>query len=527
MFIIWKGEEMKRFVSLVWLVAVFFSFAVAAGAMGGKAATRVYEPTWESLSSHKVPKWLLDAKFGIYAHWGLYSVPAFGNEWYGKRMYDAGSKKSREIYEHHLKCYGGPAKFGYKEFAPLFKAEKYDPSHWAELIAKSGARYAGIAVVHHDGFGLWDSDVNSWNAGKMGPKRDLYGELVRELRKQNLRIIATFHHFRTFDWYLPSNPEVIERGREEGWDLFDPANKEIYWNRYIGTYDEFINQWKAKVREVIDKYRPDVLWFDGGKFQEENAVHHVEEILAYYLNRGEEWGKAVEVLNKLPGSMRFNFPENFGMLTFEEGRDRGPIVSRPWVDDMKISLSSWGYVTGQKYKSANEIIDGLIDRVSRGGGLLLSLCPKADGTLTSEQENVLLDMGTWLRTNGEAIYGSRPWRVHAEGPAPETSILRKSGKHAKWVFDQCDGRDIRFTTNGNNLYVIALGWPDGGKLDVKTLKMNTRVGEAGIKTVSLLGCNDKVQWSRDNTGLHITMPQVSKEEFAYTFRIEPKGALIR
>ncbi|MCF7847481.1 MAG: alpha-L-fucosidase [Kiritimatiellales bacterium] len=522
---------MKYIAAVLLATIVVFGMAVSVDAMGGKASVKVYEPTWESLATHEVPEWLQDAKFGIYAHWGLYSIPAFGNEWYAMRMYDGATKNKlgKEIYEHHLKKYGGPAKFGYKEFAPMFKAEKYDPARWADLIAKSGARYAGIAVVHHDGFGLWDSDVNTWNAGKMGPKRDLYGELVTELRKKNdMRIIATFHHIRTFDWYLPTSEKEIERGRKEGWDLFDPANKEMYWNRYIGTYEEFMAQWQAKVREVVDKYQPDLLWFDGGKFQEDGAIGDVQEILAYYLNRAEQWGKPVEVLNKLPSSMLFNFPENFGMLTYEEGRDRGPVVERPWVDDMKISVFSWGYVEGQEYKPADEIVDGLIDRVSRGGGLLLSLCPKADGSLTPEQEKALVEMGAWLKTNDEAIFGTRPWRIHAEGPSPEERIVRsKKGKHPSWIFDQCDGKDIRFTMNGNHLYAITLGWPEGGKLDIKTLKMKTKVGEAGIKSISLLGCGDQVQWTRDDSGMHITMPKVNKDGLAYAFKIEPKGALVK
>ena len=168
-----------------------------------------YEATWESLNSHPVPKWLQDAKFGIYAHWGLYSVPAYGNEWYAKRMYDKGAG-AKSYYDHHVKTYGSPAQFGNKDFAPLFKAENYDPAEWADIIKQSGAKYAGFAVVHHDGFLLWDSAVNRWNAGNMGPKRDLYGELVTELRKRDLKTIATFHHIRTFDWYLPSDPAVIK-----------------------------------------------------------------------------------------------------------------------------------------------------------------------------------------------------------------------------------------------------------------------------------------------------------------------------
>jgi len=501
---------------------VLFATILAAGISGSVAAAGKYEPSWESLTRHPVPEWLQDAKFGIYAHWGVYSVPAYGNEWYARRMYD--KKDKMGVFEFHRKKYGDQATFGYKDLVPMFKAQNYDPDEWADVIKRSGAKFAGIAVVHHDGFGLWDSDVNRWNAGKMGPKRDLYGDLVEALRrKKDMRVIATFHHIRTFDWYLPADPKAVEEGRKAGWDLFDPKYKVFYWNRYIGEFDEFIAQWQAKVREVIDKYRPDVLWFDGGKFQETGSQEIVLSVLSYYCNKGEEWGKQVEVLNKLPTSMRFNFPREFGVLTFEEGRDRPIEVDRPWIDDMKISTTSWGYIEGQTYKPANEIVDGLIDRVSRGGGLVLSLCPKADGTINQAQKDVLLAMGEWLETNGEAIYGTRPWKIHAEGPTDK--VRMKRGSHTKWVFDNCDSGDIRFTRKGTDLYAIALGWPDDGELTIRTLGTGTAVSSGGISSISMLGSGDKLEWSRDEDGLTIKMPRQKPCEYAYAFKIKLNGEI--
>lgn len=490
--------------------------------------TGPYQPSWKSLTTHEVPNWLLDAKFGIYAHWGVYSVPAFGNEWYAKRMYD---KKDRlGVYDFHRKTYGDPAVFGYKDLVPLFKAEKFDPDGWADLVAKSGAKYAGIAVVHHDGFLLWDSDVNRWNAGNMGPKRDLYGELVQSFRAKGLKTIATFHHIRTFNWYLPgtggfgegSDNRRLAEAKAAGWDLFDPKYADLYWNETTGTYEDFIEEWKAKVKEVADKYQPDVMWFDGGSFQTEESQHHVLEILSYYLNRGAQWGKPVEVLNKLPTSMKFNFPEQFGVLTFEEGRDRVAPVQRPWIDDQKISTFGWGYLKGQQYKSANEILDGLIDRVSRGGGLLLSLCPMADGTINEGQKQVLLKMGQWLSQNGEAIYGSRTWKIPAEG---DESKLIKKGQHPSWKFDNCDASDIRFTRKGNTLYAIALGWPADRKLLIKTLGTGTKLADGPIRKVTLLGSPSEIEWTHTADGLRVTMPTKRPNEIAYALRIEVEGEL--
>jgi len=483
-------------------------------------AENKYEPTWQSLTGRELAPWLLDAKFGIYAHWGLYSVPAYRTEWYAKRMYD----KNDSVYKHHVKTYGDPSKFGNKDFVPLFKAEKFDPDEWADLIAASGAKFAGIAVVHHDGFLLWHSKVNRWNAGNVGPRRDLYGELVRALRrKPKMKVIATFHHIRTFNWYLPDNSQARDEAREAGWDLFDPNYADLYWNRYTGKYDDFISEWKAKVKEVIDKYKPDVLWFDGGRFQDPDSQHHVLELLSYYLNRAEQWDTKVEVLNKLPTSGKFNFPRDFGVLTFEGGRDRPAVVDKPWIDDLMISNDSWGYIEGQTYKSVNEILHGLIDRVSRGGGLLLSLCPKADGTINAEQQHLLLTMGQWLKQNGQAIYGTRPWKVHAEGPIDKLRYERRG--HSRWSFRNCNAEDIRFTCKENTLYAITLGCPNGNKLTIKTLPTGTRLSPEGIDGVSLLGSNEKIHWSRNTEALVIELPTKLPNDIALAFAITVKGAL--
>jgi alpha-L-fucosidase len=381
-------------------------------------------------------------------------------------------------------------------------------------------------VVHHDGFLLWDSKVNRWNSGNMGPKRDLYGDLVTELRKkENMKILATFHHIRTFDWYLPNNQEAQEEGIKAGWDLFSKKYSDLYWNHYTGNFEDFIAEWKLKVKEVINNYQPDLLWFDGGKFQDDGAECHVLEILSYYLNCGEEWGKQVEVLNKLPGTMNFNFPIEFGLLTFEEGRDRPPYVYKPWIDDQKISTQSWGYIDGQTYKSANEIMDGFIDRVARGGGLLLSLCPLPDGTLNQPQKDILLAMGKWLDKNGEAIFATRPWILQAEG---DESVLQTSGKHNGWKFVDCDASQIRFTRakDSSALFAIALAYPEGGKLQIYSLNNLTKIGEKGIDRIIYLGTGQEVTWSRDNLALYIDLPaDTDHEDLAYAFKIISKGRI--
>ncbi|RPJ52159.1 MAG: alpha-L-fucosidase [Acidobacteria bacterium] len=476
-----------------------------------------YKPDWQSLATHQNPEWLIDGKFGIYAHWGVYSVPAHVSEWYGRLMHDR--QDPRSAYDFHIKTFGPLDRFGYKDFISLFRAEKFNADEWSDLIQQSGARYAGIAVIHHDGFALWQSKVNRWNSAEMGPKRDLYGELVKALRARGLKIVATEHHMRTFNWYLPPDRKSRDELRQAGVDLFDPKYADFYWNEYTSKKSDFIDQWKAKIQELIDTYRPDVLWFDGGDYTSPEVGGAVLGALAHYYNHAAERRVEVEVLNKFAGR-KFNFPREFGILTFEEGRDRPDLVDRPWIDDQRIGHNAWGYVEGLKIKTPAEIVRGFVDRVSRGGGLLLSLSPKADGEIPEDQKIVLREMGQWLKVNGEAIYGSRAWDVHAEGSTEKLTYTDQNGSR-RWRFDGCTPEDIRFTVKGRTLYAIALGWPANGELTIKTLaKGNAHL--PGIAAVTLVGSSTPVKWSETEQGLIVRLPAEKPCKYAYTLKITPK-----
>jgi len=463
-------------------------------------------PTWPSLIDYGIPEWFLDGKFGIYAHWGLYSVPGFGQEWYGKYMYDP----KNPIHTEHVKRFGSPADFGYKEFIPMFTADKYDPDEWADLFQRSGSRYGGFSLAHHDGFGLWDSDVYRWNVGKMGPKRDLYGEFVAALRRQNLRVVAPFHIIRGFNWFLPGwnqweqkmDEDSVRQGREEGWDVFDPDYADFYWPQFSSTFEDFLAQWKAVVGEVIDKYQPDLMWFDGGKFREDAYEADALEMLAYYFNQSRTWGKQVCVLNKLPVSMVYNFDPNFGVWNFESGRDRPAMPERPWNDDMRIGDKSWGWVEGQTYVPGKELLHGLIDRVSRGGSLSLSLSPKADGTIPEAQQQSLLEVGEWLATNGEAIYNTRAWTVQAEGDTEK--LIDRNREHPQWFYSSCNADDKRYTRSkdGNTLYAMTLGVPEGS---VRFDSLGSHAGhlDRPVRSVEMLGRDGSCQWTQSPEGLTI------------------------
>ena len=507
-----------------------FRFAVViavATVLFGASAVRAAEPTWESLR-HEPAEWLLDAKLGIYMHWGVYCVPAYKGVLYGKLMYQPGNA----TYKHHMETYGDPKDFPYDKFVPMFKAEKFDAAAWAKIIKASGAKYAGMAVVHHDGFLLWASKVNRWNVGNRGPKRDCYGELVKALRAEGLKTVATFHHLRTYNFYLPGAGffgENLSRQaagivKKRGWSLADPNFNDLYWNELAGgKYDDFLKEWDAKVREVIDNYRPDVIWFDGGPFRISATEKYTLELLAHYQDAARRRGQQVEVLNKLPTTMKFNFPRDYGVLTFEEGRDRDTDEPRPFVDDMRIGDHGWCHIEGQKYKTANEVIDGIIDRTARGGGTLLNISPRADGTIPDAQVKTLRGIGAWLKVNGEAVFVTRPWKIHAEGDQQKLKFYKRW-----WHFSKCDGSDIRFTRSKDltKLYVIVLGWPEGGKLRVKSLGEKTRLADGPVKSLTLLDGGKQAQWTRDAVGMAITMPEgTAKDKAAYVFRIDVEGKL--
>ena len=480
---------------------------------------QTYEASWDSLTRHQVPAWFRDGKFGLYAHWGIYSVPGFGNEWYGKWMQDP----SQAIHRRHVAAFGSPAEYGYTRFIDGFTAEQYDAADWAELFAASGARYAGFSLAHHDGFGLWDSDVYRWNVGKMGPKRDLYGELAAALRARELRLVAPFHIIRGFNWFLPGwdqwrqtfDEAAVRQGMAEGWELFDPDFADFYWVQQTSRFEDFFEQWQRKVREVIDKYQPDMMWFDGGKFREDGYEDSALEILAHYLNQAQRWGKEVLVLNKLPVSMQYNFHPDFGVINFESGRDRPPRYARPWNDDMRIGDQSWGWVANQRYASGHTLLCKLIDCVARGGTMMLSLSPTPDGRIPAGQREPLLQLGAWLNDHGEAIYDTVPWTTAAEGDESKLIVERRG--HKFWEYDRCNADDRRYTQSkdGKTVYAMTLGVP------AEAVTFAALDESVAVNGLSLLQSPQPLTWRQTAAGLTIETGALElKTDLALAFRVD-------
>ena len=445
-----------------------------------------YTDTWESLSAHALPRWYHDAKFGIFIHWGVYSVPAFGNEWYPRSMYQQGSPE----YEHHLKTYGPHKDFGYKDFIPLFKAEKFDAAEWADLFRKAGAKFVMPVAEHHDGFQMYDSGLSDWCASKMGPKKDIVGLLGQELAKRDIVLTTSSHRIEHY-WFMNGGrefesdmPEEIPYG-----DLYWPSVKSPFAGLPLGTEavrgfavaPEYMDDWLARTCEIVDKYRPKIMYFDWW-IQVEPMKPYLRKFAAYYYNRAAEWGEEVTINYK-------NDAFAYGVATRDIERGQLADVSPDfWQNDTSVAKNSWGYTEGNDYKDPDEIIADLVDVVSKNGSLLLNIGPKSDGTIPDEDRHILLEIGKWLSVNGEGIYGTSHWKKYGEGPTltPEghfTDTLRKS----------FTAEDFRFTCKPGALYVFAMKWPEDGVVRIRTLGRDNRKFNGVIRKAEILGFGGEVR----------------------------------
>lgn len=467
----------------------------------GVVSNGPFSASWDSLKSYQVPAWYEDAKFGIFIHWGVYSVPAFGSEWYPRNMYQQGSDE----FKHHVATFGPQSKFGYKDFIPQFKAERFNADRWAEVFKQAGARFVVPVAEHHDGFAMYDCGFSDWNAVKMGPKRDIVGEMAQAVRKKGLIFGLSSH--RAEHWWFYNG------GRDFDSDVKDTANDALYGPATPGETEPdaaFMDNWLARTSEVVDKYHPQLVWFDWW-IGRPSFKPSLQKFGAFYYNRGEQWHKGVAINYKYDA-----FPENTAVLDIERGQLAG---IRPgfWQTDTSISKNSWGYVTKQDYKTSGEIIGDLVDIVSKNGALLLNIGPRPDGTIPEEEESILLAVGRWLKVNGEAIYGTRPWKAFGEGPTQVADGAFSDTKRQPYT-----GTDIRFTTQSNALYAIVMAWP-GETATIKTLATGSPLVNGEITEVRMLGHRGNLKFARNTEGLTVEMPVDMPSSDAVTLKIT--GAL--
>lgn len=491
---------MKKYYILLFLLLLFSVcrssnklFIVEEVVSCKKGDTILYQPNWENIAEHyQFPQWFVDAKFGIFIHWGVYSIPAFGNEWYARAMYN----KENETYNYHRKKYGDQSKFGYKDFIPMFKAEKFNPVEWVKIFKASGAKYVVPVAEHHDGFAMYDSHLNEWNSVKMGPKKDILGLLKQAIEEEGL-IFGLSSHRAENAWFYDVGMDFVSDVQDTTISLYGrrlPREK----------YDkEFAQDWFSHTCELVDKYKPQLVWFD---WTVNNPVlmPYFNKFLAYYYNCALGWKKQV-VVNTKQG-----YPTNIHVWDVERGKS-GKMMKYPWQTDTSAGMHSWCYIDGEENKTPEQIVHDLIDIVSKNGNLLLNIGPRADGTITEEQKSVLLSIGDWLRINGDAIYGTRCWKKYGEGETISTVGSFSDNKATPYTVN-----DIRFTTKENVFYAIVLDW--GNEVLIKSLDRKA-ISDAQIISVEMLGSDDKIEWKQTDEGLKLSFPSHKPCEFAYSFKI--------
>ena len=476
---------------------------------------------WDSLAANGVADWYLDAKLGIFIHWGVYAVPATGHEWYPRRMYlnDFDRRRNLNFFEHHFETWGTHKTFGYKDFIPMFKAENYDPQAWAALFEEAGARYVVPVGEHHDGFPLYASSYTEWDASQMGPKRDVIADLEEAVRARGMKFGVSSHRAFNYGYYV--RDESYDTVDEEAFGLYGEPREDLEFTSgqnfdWFPQSEAFRDDWLGRTAEMAEKFKADLVWFDFGigprqqvpTWEENPFAPHLKQFMAYYYNRARAWGKTGVVNYKFTA-----MPEDVAVLDLERARLAG-MRERFWQTDTSVGFTSWGYVDNHRYKDVSLILTEFIDVVSKNGCLLLNVGPKADGTIPAREAEMLREIGAWLKVNGEAIYGSRPWKIYGEGPT-ETVEGHLSEQRNK----QMGPEDIRFTTQGGGLYATALGLAEQ-EWTIESLRAGSEHLEGrAVSAVRLLGYEGDLDWSQREDALVIRSPGENAGKHAFVFEV--------
>lgn len=454
-----------------------------------------YKDNWDSLFEFEMPEWFAGAKFGIFIHWGLYSLAAHANEWYSRNMYI----QDKEEWEYHRKTFGDHKDFGYKDFIPLFTTEKFNPQEWMELFQKAGAKYVFPVAEHHDGFQMYKSQISKYNAYDMGPHRDLLGELKTAAESQGLMFCTSSH--RAEHWFFMGHgkefdsdiKEPLKRGDFYWPAMPEPDNQDLQSEPY--PTEEFLTDWLLRTCEIIDTYQPSLLYFDWW-IQHEAFKEPLKKLAAYYYNRGKQWGKKVAICYK-HDAMTFGS----GIVEVERGALAAP---KPylWQTDTAIAKNSWCYTDTLEYKSARQIVCNFIEIISKNGNMLLNVGPKGDGSIPERDREILEEIGQWMEKNQKAIYGSKSWRKDAEG-----SVRVSEGQFTDNEELPYTKEDIRFTAKGDSIYAFVMNYPKDGQVLIRSLAnskdQNVPEFHSLIQKVEILGYDVPLTYNKDEEGLHI------------------------
>lgn len=507
-----------------------------------------FQATWESLKNYQVPEWFRDAKFGIWAHWGPQCVEGTG-DWMARSLYLEGSYE----YNYHVEHYGHPSEVGFKDIIPLFKAEKWDPDKLLGFYKKIGAQYFFALGNHHDNFDLWDSKYHSWNSVNMGPKKDILDGWAKAARKHGLHFGVSLHGDHAWTWYEPSQRHdkngpkkgipydgklTKEDGNGKWWEGYDP--QELYaqnhplsenswdngaihsqwgWGNGVCTpTQEYCTDFYNRTLDVINRYNPDLLYFDVTVLPFYPISDAGLKIAAHFYNHSmdtHEGNLEAVMLGKI-----LNEEQRKALVWDVERGAPNQIMPEPW--QTCTCLGGWHYNTGiyerGHYKSAANVVKLLMDVVSKNGNLLLSVPLRADGTFDEKEEAILNEFGAWMDINKEAIYSTRPWKIFGEGPIADSDIKLNAQGFNEGAYGNATAQEIRFTQTEKSLYVTLLAWPEEKKAVIKSLSEGNELYPAEIKNIELLGYGE-VEFSRTPEALIIELPEKTLNQIAPVFKI--------
>ena len=504
-----------------------------------------FQPTWESLANYKIPEWFRNVKFGIWAHWGPQCVEGSG-DWMARSLYMENSPE----YRHHIANYGHPSEFGFKDIIPLWKAEKWDPDKLVAFYKKIGAQYFFALGNHHDNMDLWDSKYQPWNSVNMGPKKDI---LKGAARKHGLYFGVSLHADHAWSWYetsqrhdtqgpkkgIPYDGKLTKAdGKGKWWEGYDP--QDLYAQNHPLSQDSWDNgtihrQWAwgngvclptqeyctnfyNRTLDVINRYNPDLLYFDVTVAPFYPISDAGLKIAAHFYNHNMSMQKGK--LNAVMFGKILDANQRKALVWDVERGAPNKIIDEPWQSCS--CLGGWHYNTSiynnNQYKSAADVVKLLVDIVSKNGNLLLSVPLRADGTFDEKEEKILNEFGNWMNINKEAIYQTRPWKIFGEGPIADKDVQLNAQGFNEWAYSKADAKEIRFTQTDKNLYATVLGWPEDGKILIRSLAEGNGLYPTKIGRVELLGYG-KVSFTRTDKGLVVDIPAKSLKNIAPVLKI--------
>ena len=500
-----------------------------------KIAAGPFQPTWESLeANYRLPDWYRDAKFGIWMHWGPQCQPGDG-DWYAKYLYD----QDRPQYNFHLKKYGHPSKFGFKDVCNDWKAEKWDPAALLRRFKGAGAKFLVSMANHHDNFDNFNSKFQPWNSVAVGPKKDIVGTWQKLVTAAGMKFGVSIHAARAWNWYedaqgsdktgqlagIPFDGKLTKTdGKGLWWEGLDP--QDLYaQNHAIGAEPNaaYVTKFFNRVKNLIDGYHPDLIFFDDSKLPLGDTGLN---LAAHFYNANQKWhdGKleAVIIANG------FSVDEERACVNNLERNMTLDMLEMPW--NKGNCIGPWHYSVAdynKGYRKTSDWIHLLVDVISKNGTFLLAIPLPGSGEMDDKAAAFLDGMSEWMGINSECIYGTRPWKIYGEGPAVKNdATARDSARNPpRGLGPNLTPSDIRFTAKGDMLYAIVMGWPDGGKVNIKSLAKDSLNNKGEIGAVQLLGSSGKLAFSRDESGLSVTLPTQRSETDSYgiALKIFPKA----